>query len=118
MKKAAVQYSFSSRWGDMLDLGPEGIEMLGDPRKFDPDWVIAPGETLKEWLETTPLPLTLQRRATGLTYDELDALKNGDLPITPTVALGLEQLTSIPARLWIALEHNYRAGLAAGKTRI
>lgn len=30
-KKSAVQYSFSSGWGDTLDLGPQGIEMLGDP---------------------------------------------------------------------------------------
>ena len=35
-------------------------------------------------------------------------------PLTPHHAEVLARATQIPARIWLALEHNYRAGLAAG----
>jgi plasmid maintenance system antidote protein VapI len=35
-------------------------------------------------------------------------------PLTEEHARLLDKSTGIPARFWLALEHNYRVGLAAG----
>jgi hypothetical protein len=48
---------------------------------FDPDYVVAPGETLAEWFDDVGLPKSCARL-----YG-----------------------------IWLALEHNFRVGLAAGK---
>jgi plasmid maintenance system antidote protein VapI len=89
------------------------------PLKFDPDWVVAPGETLREWRLDNGLPTSAAATACAQMPLELyAAVEAGDEPITENVALGLEHGTQIPAFLWLNLERAYRAGLAAGKTRV
>lgn len=103
---------------------------------FDPDWVVAPAETLKEWLQENLGPLPLGRNKSILVSPgsgpqilasmsapreqrtEAAAAIQGVLnrePLTENVANLLQAGTKIPARFWLALEHNYRVGLAAGK---
>lgn len=71
---------------------------------FEPDWTIAPAATLQEWMEEHDVILPDERM-----QEVLDRK-----PLTPQHAGLLELRTGIPARFWLALEHNYRAGLAAG----
>lgn len=87
--------------------------------QFDPDWVIAPGETLREWLDTNGLSNRVAAAAVGRTaiaWAEavIDEVLRRE-PLTENYARVLERVTGIPARMWLALEHNYRVGLAAGK---
>lgn len=83
--------------------------------KFDPDWVVAPGETLDEWFTEVGLPLSVCEHY-GIKRRTLDRIIAGSQPITPKLAQQLCNLTQIGAPMWLALEHNFRVGLAAGKT--
>lgn len=85
---------------------------------FDPDWVIAPGATLREWR----LEHNLGVRPAATTCGRMDAatytdIEDGKRKITREIAAQLERGTCIPATLWLNLERVYRAGLKAGKTR-
>lgn len=88
-----------------------------DKPKFDPDWVIAPGETLAEWLEHTGVPESVAQLY-GISPKVLAGVLRGTHKIGPSLAQKLCNLTLISAPFWLALEHNYRVGLAAGKKRI
>jgi hypothetical protein len=86
---------------------------------FSPDWCIAPAATLTDWLEEN-----------GVTADELAVACVGaehkDMalrriqrvlqrqPLDDISAEILARGTGASAILWRNLEHNYRAGLAAG----
>jgi HTH-type transcriptional regulator/antitoxin HigA len=82
---------------------------------FDPDWVIPPGETLRDWFEEIGLPYAVAERY-GISQRTLGRLLDGKQKITPALAQKLCNLTHVGAPFWLALEHNYRVGLAAGKT--
>ena len=92
--------------------------------EFKPDWCIAPADTLREWMSehglTVPV-LSVSARTGVVTKDGaallIQAVLNRE-PLTEAHARALERCTGIPARFWLALEHNYRAGLAAGLTDV
>lgn len=88
--------------------------MTGLP--FDPDWVIAPGSTLRELWESRDYPDDYGERV-GLSFETVRGIMEGD-EITAEIATRLKLLTGVGERFWLALEHNYRVGLAAGKTRV
>jgi HTH-type transcriptional regulator / antitoxin HigA len=81
---------------------------------WNPDWVVAPGETLAEWFEDIGLPKSVARLH-GISERQLNGVLNGTTKITPALAQKLCHLTHIGAPFWLALEHNFRVGLAAGK---
>lgn len=83
---------------------------------FDPDWVVAPGETLKDWFDEMDVPL-LSAIEQGIPEDVLSGILDGNEPITEEIAEKLFSLTGVSAAFWIALERNYQDGLAAGKER-
>lgn len=77
--------------------------------KYDPDYVVAPAETVKEWFVLNPFEHKLYN---GIDL-VIDVINKKEL--TQRHALYLHELTDIPVQFWITLEHNYRVGLAAGK---
>lgn len=89
----------------------------------EPDWVIAPSEHLKDWLEEAGMTPDLLAAASadpsykltalGYIHDVLDRR-----PLTLTHAEMLSQGTGVKAGMWMAFEANYREGLAAGKQDI
>lgn len=83
--------------------------------KFDPDWVVAPGETLAEWFAFMHLPKSIARHY-GISEETLEGVLAGETPITEDLASRIGAMTQIGFRMWLALEHNFRVGLAAGKT--
>lgn len=86
--------------------------MSGEGSPIELDAVYPPGETLVEWLDehgTTQLELAARL---GLPVGHVNQIANGSAPITTETALGLEQVTRVPAALWKNLELNYRAHLA------
>lgn len=82
---------------------------------FDPDWVIRPGETLREWMQENGLRERSAATTCNMWPSLFVGILDGDVPITEPIAISLERGTSISAFLWLALERYYRAGLAAGK---
>ncbi len=86
---------------------------------FDPDWVIKPGETLREWMEERKLSPRLMSTICGrIPPETIEGILDGTVEITPGIADWLQLGTDIPARLWLNLERIYRAGLDAGKSDI
>lgn len=91
----------------------------GKTYEFDPDWVVRPGDTLREFMEENNLPKSALALACGrMPLELLDKVLNGRTEITEKIAEGLEIGTQISAFLWLNLERAYRAGLKAGKTVI
>ncbi len=87
--------------------------------RFEPDWCIAPAVTLGEWISDNGLSIPMLSVIPGgqPRRDETAGILVGVMsrePLTPHHAEVLARATQIPARIWLALEHNYRAGLAAG----
>ena len=97
--------------------------MTAEAHAFKPDWCLAPAATLREWLDENGLsprvavaggvPRHRRDEAAAMIEQVLDRQ-----PLTGEHARILEKGTGIPARFWLALEHNYRAGLAAGLTDV
>lgn len=100
--------------------GPCGCPGFEEKIPFDPDYVIAPGETLKDWFVETGfgdegIPAEVAA-GHGIGEQQLARLFSGEEPITMRLGHQLANMTGIPATFWLSLEHNFRVGLAAGKT--
>lgn len=87
-------------------------------RVWDPDWVISPGETLRDWIDENGLTPRVTARLCQMDAHELERILCGQRHVTPKVAAKLAAGTQIPARLWLNLERAYRDGLAAGKVDV
>lgn len=86
---------------------------------FEPNWVIAPGETLREVIDQSDLSNSALAEACGhMPIEMLHGILAGDVEITEEIAMSLNTGTGISVQLWLNLERAYRAGLAAGKPRI
>lgn len=86
--------------------------------RFDPDWCVAPGETLIEWMAAREITWQTAASWLKLTREEYDGLLKGDTPITEILAESLERLTMIRSEMWLNLEQRFRDGIAAGKTQV
>jgi addiction module HigA family antidote len=87
---------------------------MGTNRKvygFDPDYAIAPGETLKETMESLGMSQKELAARTGLTVQSLNRIFKGEQPINYETAGKLELVTGVPARFWNDLEVQYREQL-------
>lgn len=84
-------------------------------RKFDPDWVISPGETLRDWMEENHLSARITAGICLLEPKDIEGILSGRRKITKDLAAHLARGTQISASLWLNLERAYRQGLAAGK---
>ena len=90
---------------------------------WDPDWVISPGETLREWIQENGFVLgdrlLVKPVATAcgrMDPKQLQGILDGKRKISAVAAAKLQAGTGISASLWINLERAFRQGLAEGKT--
>lgn len=84
---------------------------------FDPDWVIHPGATLREWREENGLGESSAATCCGrMPVEQYREIEAGKRKITRPIAAALEHGTQIPASLWLNLERTFRTGLKLGKT--
>lgn len=76
------------------------------------DYAVAPGEYLEEWIDDQKL--TQQRVADllGSSRKQVNEIVNGRAPVTSDMAIRLERVVGIPARVWLRYEAMYRADLA------
>ncbi len=79
---------------------------------FEPDYAIAPGETLHETIESLGMTQRDLALRTGMATKTINEIIKGKAPITPDTAVLLERVTGVPARMWNNLETNYREQLA------
>lgn len=84
--------------------------------RFDPDWVVHPGEVLAEWATNMGLADVPAAERCGLDLNLYRGLITGDTELTSPIAGMLETGTQIGARFWLNMERIFRTGLAAGKT--
>lgn len=90
--------------------------------KWNPDWVISPGETLRDWMEENGFVsgkrLLVKPVATAcgrMPVERLERILSGKQRITTVDAAKLAAGTGISPRLWLNLERAFRQGLAEGK---
>jgi len=83
--------------------------------KFEPLYLIPPGETLLETIEEMNLSQAELARRTGRPLKTINGIIKGDIAITPDTALQFERVLGIPAKFWINLETNYREAIARAK---
>lgn len=84
-------------------------------QSFDPDWVLPPGEHVRDHLDEIGSSVAELVDATELPLAVVAGVLEGTEPITDEVAAALARATGVSARMWLNLETIYREGLAAGK---
>ncbi len=77
--------------------------------EFEPDYVVLPGETLKEQIAFSKKSLQEIIIATGLTCSTIMNIIEGTQQITESIAVKLSVLF-LTARFWMNLENNYQDG--------
>lgn len=80
--------------------------------RFDPDYAVAPGATLRSTLAEIDMTQSGLAARTGLSVKHVNQIVQGIAPITHETALAFEKVTGIPATVWNRLEANYRDRLA------
>ncbi|HLA83198.1 MAG TPA: helix-turn-helix domain-containing protein [Thermoguttaceae bacterium] len=83
--------------------------------KFEPDYVVTPGATLKESIEMKGISQTELAQRTGLTEKTISQIINGIAPISYETAGKLELVTGAPASFWNRRELGYREALSRRK---
>ena len=83
--------------------------------RFDPDYVVAPGATLKEAIDAKGISQSQLAQRTGLAEKTISQIVNGIAPITYDTAQKLELVTGVPATFWNRRELGYREALSRRK---
>ncbi len=79
---------------------------------FNPDYAVAPGETLVEVLESLSMTQKEFAKRIGLTEQTIIRIIKGTQPITYETANRLEMVTGIAAQFWNNLELQYQQQLS------
>lgn len=77
-----------------------------------PDYVIATGDFISEWMADEGVNAAELARRLGVTRKHVSELLNGKAPLSHRIALALERVTGVPARIWNQYESGYRSSLA------
>lgn len=75
---------------------------------FDPDWRVAPGETLREVLYLREITAATLASRSGVDGDVIRGILSGQEPITEDVARRIAPHTMVSSAFWLALEAEYR----------
>lgn len=76
---------------------------------LEPNYAIAPGETLRFRLEELGMSQAELARRTGLTPKHVNQVVKGAVSLSADVAQRLEYATGVPTHWWLRLEADYRA---------
>jgi plasmid maintenance system antidote protein VapI len=82
---------------------------------FDPDWTIAPGATLRDWIDESGLSECEVAARCDIPDALFNAILSGEALLTVTRAHRVAVGTDTDVVFWLARERDYRADLAAGK---
>lgn len=76
------------------------------------DYVVTTGDFIAEWMEDEGINAAELARRLGVTSKHVSELLSGKAPLSHQLALALERVTAVPARLWNLYEVGYRSELA------
>jgi addiction module HigA family antidote len=85
--------------------------------RFEPDYAVAPGETITEVCESLNMTKKELAMRLELTEQTINRIINGTQPVSYATANKLELVTGIAAKFWNNLEANYREQLAKKQER-
>lgn len=85
-----------------------GIRMNKTLHRFEPDYAVPPGETLKETMQFLGMSQKELAARAGLTVQTLNRIFSGEQVISYETANRLELVTGTPAQFWNNLEAQYR----------
>jgi len=77
-------------------------------RRYQPDFVSPPGETLRETIEAWDITQAALAERTGKTVKAINEIVQGKSAITPETALQLERVLGVPAAFWLNREARYQ----------
>ncbi len=77
-----------------------------------PDYVVTTGDFIAEWIEDEGINAAELARRLGVTRKHVSELLSGKAPLSHPLALALERVTGVPARIWNQYEIGYRSDLA------
>lgn len=77
-----------------------------------PDYVVSTGDFIAEWMEGEGINAAELARRLGVTRKHISELLRGIAPLSHPLALALERVTGVPARIWNQYESGYREDLA------
>lgn len=80
--------------------------------RYQPDYAVPPGATLRSTLAELGMTQAHLGTRTGLSLKHINQIVQGIAPISHESALLLEKATGVPARIWNAREAQYRDHLA------
>jgi len=72
------------------------------------DYAVTPGETLLETLWALDMTQTELAKRTGRPVNTINQIITGKATITPEIAVQLERVLGVPARIWNNLEAHYQ----------
>jgi len=79
---------------------------------YEPDYAVAPGETLQETIDALGIDKRELAARSGLSVKHINRIINGIGTISHDTEIRLERVTGVPARMWHNLESNYRKQLS------
>lgn len=85
---------------------------MSKKHEFKPDYVVLPGESIKEMIDYMGLTQKDFARRLEISEQSLIRILQGKQPITHETALKLELVTGVSNEFWIAREANYQKHLA------
>ncbi|MFD0558398.1 HTH-type transcriptional regulator/antitoxin HigA [Stackebrandtia endophytica] len=77
-----------------------------------PNYTIATGDFIAEWMDDEGINAAELARRLGVTRKHVSELLSGKAPLSHPLALALERVTQVPARIWNQYESGYRNDLA------
>ncbi|OGH76807.1 MAG: addiction module antidote protein, HigA family [Candidatus Magasanikbacteria bacterium RIFOXYC2_FULL_40_16] len=86
--------------------------MVETKLSYSPNFVVHPGETLRDELEFLNLSQVELSQRIGLSEKHISQIINGEDPITSDTAIKLELILGMPATFWSNLQKNYELNLA------
>jgi len=75
---------------------------------YQPNYVVPPGETLRETLEAIGMTQAELVERTGCPKKTINEIVTGKAAITAETSLQIERVLGIPASFWNNLEKNYQ----------
>ena len=92
------------------------VVAMTPPERFDRDWTVPPGETLKDWREENGLSQRVMATLCGrMPLAIYRRLEEGKERLTKPKAEALHYATGIPVIFWLRYEKMYREDLKAGR---
>lgn len=81
-------------------------------KNVEPNYAVHPGRMLDEWLDENNMSQGQIAARLGRSIKNVNQIVNGLADVSPDLALALETVTGVPARLWLNMQSQYDADVA------